>query len=201
MKISGVCLIIILSAAGLSPVSTVAAGFTEKDRALLIRLDERLNQVDKRFEQADKRLNDLRSDMNKRFEQMGQRIDELRFDMNKRFELVDKRFEDMDKRFGDMNKRFEDINKRFEDINKRFDSMLKIMLGIVAAFASIVAVAIGFAIWDRRTMIRPFENRTREIEEKILIDHKKLHDLIEILKKYARQDKKLAELLRSLSLL
>ena len=176
MKIPGICLIITLLAGCLFPVSSFAAGFTEKDRALLIRLDERLNQVDKRFEQMDKRFNELRCDMNKRFEQV-----------DKRFEQVDKRFEQND--------------KRFEDMNKRFDSMLKIMLGIVAAFASVVAVAIGFAIWDRRTMIRPFEDRTREIEEKISIDHKKLHDMIEILKKYASQDKKLAELLRSLYLL
>ena len=194
MKIPCIFLVIIMTAGSFSPVSVVAAGFTEKDRALLIRLDERLNQVDKRFEQVDKRFNEFRVDMNKRFEQVDKRIDELRMDMNKRFEQVDKRFEQIDRRF-------EDINKRFEDMNKRFDSMLKIMLGIVAAFASIVTVAIGFAIWDRRTMIRPFEDKTRGIEEKIAIDHKKLHDTIEILKKYASQDKKLAELLRSLSLL
>ena len=30
--------------------------FTQKDRELLIRLDERLNQIDKRFEQMDKRF-------------------------------------------------------------------------------------------------------------------------------------------------
>ena len=76
--------------------------FTQKDRELLIRLDERLNQIEKRFEQVDKRFEELRQDM-----------------------------------------------------NKRFEAMQNIMVAIVGAFAAIVAVTIGFAIWDRRTMIRP----------------------------------------------
>ncbi len=65
--------------------------FTQKDREMLIRLDERLNQIDKRFEQIDKRFEQV----DKRFEQVDKRFEELREDMNKRFEQVDKRFEQM----------------------------------------------------------------------------------------------------------
>ena len=137
---------IIFLVINLTVASVAAAGFTDKDRALLIRLDERLNQVDKRFEQVDKRFEELRNDMNKRFEQV-----------DKRFEQVDKRFEQVDKRFEQVNKHFEQVDKRFEEMNRHFEQMLDIMLGVVAAFASIVAVTIGFAIWDRRTMVRPFE--------------------------------------------
>jgi len=133
--------------------------FTQKDRELLIRLDERLNQIDKRFEQIDKRFEDLRGDM-------GKRIEDLR-----------------------------------DDINKRFDFMLNIMIGIVGAFAAIVAVTIGFAIWDRRTMIRPFEDKVKKIESDIANDHEKLHNLITALKKLAKADSRLAEVLRNFSLL
>ena len=129
--------------------------------------------------------------MDKRFEQVDKRIDELRMDMNRRFEQVDKRMTELRM----------DMNKRFEDMNKRFDSMLKIMLGIVAAFSSIVAVAIGFAIWDRRTMVRPFEVKIKTIEDEMLVDRRKLDGILEALKKYARNDKRLADLLKSLSLL
>jgi len=157
--------------------------FTAKDRELLIRIDERLNQMDKRFEQIDKR-----------FEQVELRISELREDMNKRFEQVDKRFEQIDKRF-------EQIDKRFEVVNKRFESLIQIMLGIIGAFAAIVAVTIGFALWDRRTMIRPFESKVKEIEENILEDRKRLTGLIRALKKLSEDDPKLASVLKSFSIL
>ena len=48
-------------------------------------LEKMLDQMDKRFMQVDKRLEELRLDMNKRFEQVDKRFGELRGDMNKRF--------------------------------------------------------------------------------------------------------------------
>ncbi len=144
-------------------------GFTQKDRELLIRLDERLNHVEIR-------------------------LSELREDMNKRFEQVDKRFEQVDKRF-------EQVDKRFEQINKQFEFMLQIVMAIVGAFAAIVAVTIGFAIWDRRSMIRPFETKVKEIEKDILEDKKHLKKLIEALRQLAREDHKLASVLRNFALL
>ena len=48
-------------------------------------MNRRFEQVDKRFEQVDKRFEELREDMNRRFEQVDKRFEELREDMNKRF--------------------------------------------------------------------------------------------------------------------
>ena len=155
--------------------STALAGgdsFTQKDRELLIRLDERLNQIDKRFEQMNKRIDDLREDMNKRFEQ------------------VDKRFEQIDKRF-------EQVNKRFEEQNKRFDTLQQLMIAIIAAFTAIVAVAIGFAIWDRSTMVRKARDEAIERIEK----EGRLRDFIRALRAYAEKNSELAEILRSFNLL
>jgi len=163
---------------GLATTSAYAGGdsFTQKDRELLIRLDERLNQIDKRFEQIDKRFEEFRQDMNKRFEQ------------------VDKRFEQVDKRF-------EQIDKRFEQVNKRFESLQNLMMAIVGAFAAIVAVTIGFAIWDRRTMVRPFEDKVNKVENEVLTDRKKLEALFEILRNYAKNHPDLADILKQFSIL
>ncbi len=160
-------------------VSSAEAGgdsFTQKDRELLIRIDERLNQVDKRFEQVDKRFEQV----DKRFEQVDKRIDELRQDMNKRFEQVD---------------------KRFEQVDKRFESLQNLMMAIVGAFAAIVAVAIGFAIWDRRTMVRPFEDKVKKIENDIVSDRKRLESLFEVLRNYAEKHPDLADILKQFSIL
>lgn len=63
-------------------------GFTEEDRARLIRFEATLQTF---MHQVDKRISELREDMNKRFELM-----------EKRFELIDKRFEDINRRFEQM---------------------------------------------------------------------------------------------------
>jgi hypothetical protein len=63
----------------------------------------------------------------------------------------------------EINKRFESMDKRFEFIDRRFDQLINIMLAVICAFAGIVAVTIGFAIWDRRTMIRPLETKVRMV--------------------------------------
>jgi hypothetical protein len=65
----------------------------------------------------------------------------------------------------------------------------------VGAFAGVVAVTIGFAIWDRRTMIRPFETRMRELEEE------KVDRVIRSLRDLAQVDKKVADALRRHNLL
>ncbi len=168
--ITNLFLLIILSCLiNSQPVMAGSDAFTQKDRELLIRLDERLNQVDKRFEQIDKR-----------------------------FEQVDKRFEQIEIRISELR---EDMNKRFEQVDKRFDFMLQIMIAIVGAFVAIVAITIGFALWDRRTMIRPFETRVQEIENDIIKDRRRLEALIDLLKQQAKTDQKLASLLKSFSLL
>ena len=94
----------------------------------------------------------------------------------------------------EMDKRFEAIDKRFEAIDRRFDQLNNLIIGIIGAFSAIVAVTIGFAIWDRRSMIRPFEDKVEELRK---TDQK----FLEILKTLAREDKKLAEVLKSFGIL
>jgi len=91
-----------------------------------------------------------------------------------------------------LEKRFD---QRFEQIDKRFDQLVTLFLGIVGAFAGVVAVTIGFAIWDRRTMIRPFETRMRELEEE------KVDRVIRSLRDLAQVDKNVADALRRHNLL
>ena len=147
--------------------------------------------IDKRFElmhrEIDKRFEMMHREMDKRFELITRTMD-------KRFEQVDKRFELITRA---MDKRFEQVDKRFDEVNKKFEMIIDLMMAIVGAFAAIVAVTIGFAIWDRRTMTRPFEDKVKKIQQ----DTDKLNRLMDALRKLARHDPKLAEVLRSFSLL
>ena len=123
------------------------------------------------------------------------------------------KMEEMDKRFEQVNKRFEQVDKRFgelrADMNARFDQLINMMIAIISAFSGIVVVTIGFAIWDRRTMIRPFETKVRNIEVRLeevsgqakIFDEEKLNRLIGAMKKIAGGNKEIAEALRSFNLL
>jgi hypothetical protein len=77
-------------------------------------------------------------------------------EIDKRFEQIDKRFEQVDKRFAELR----------EDMNKRFEQMMNTLWILAAIFTAIVVGTIGFALWDRRTMIRPFEAKVTEMDNK-----------------------------------
>jgi TolA-binding protein len=157
----------------LPPVCYAESGFTQEDRDRLIRLEATLQtfmqQVDKRFEQVDKR-----------FEQVDKRIEDLREDMNKRFEQVDKRFEELR-----------------EDMNKRFEQMMTFLWILAGIFTALVAAVIGFAYWDRRTIIRRAKEEAMEEMKKEGL----LRSIIQVLKEMAPDNPKLAESLRKYNLL
>ena len=163
-------------------------GFTQEDRARIIRLETTLTLF---MEATDQRFIELREDMNKRFEQVDQRFIELREDMNKGFEQVDQRFEQM------MN-------------------TLQLIAGI---FTALTLGVIGFAYWDRRTIIRKAKQETLETlereaapKEQAIIDRavaqasqeikkdNRLQDLIAALRKLAATDPPLANVLKEFHL-
>ena len=178
-------------------------GFTQEDRERIIRLETTLTlfmeATDQRFEQVDQRLLELRENMNIRFI-------ELREDMNKRFEQADKRFAQVD--------------QRFEDMNNRFQQMMNTLQLIAGIFTVLTLGVIGFAYWDRRTIIRKAKQETLETlegeaapKEQAIIDRavaqavqeiKKDHrlpDLLSALRKLAATDPPLANVLKEFHLL
>ena len=189
-------------------------GFTQEDRERIIRLETTLNlfmeATDQRFEQVDQRLLELREDMNNRSEQVDQRLLELREDINKRFEQVDKRFVELR----------EDMNKRFEQVDKRFEQMMNTLQLIAGIFTVLTLGVIGFAYWDRRTIIRKAKEETLETlageaapKEEAIIDRAvaraaqeikkdhRLQNLITALRKLAATDPPLANVLKEFHLL
>ena len=115
---------------------------------------------------------------------------ELLIELKVKMEEIDKRFEQIDKRFDQVDKRFDDMNNRFEDMFHFF----YILAGI---FTSLVVVVIGFAYWDRRTMIREAKREAIEFMEKEGI----LRRILDALKELSREDTKLADALRRFNLL
>ena len=107
---------------------------------------------------------------------------------------VDKRFEGIDKRFEELR---QDMNKRFEQVDKRFEQMMNFMWILASIFAAMTVANIGFAYWDRRTIIR------KAVDESVARIERKgsLAQLINALQDHAKDDPKLASILRNHNLL
>jgi len=100
-------------------------------------------------------------------------------------------------KMGEIDKRFEQIDKRFEQIDKRFEQMMDFLKILSAIFTSLVIAVIGFAYWDRRTIIKKAKEETiAEIEKE-----GRLRDLIMALRELAKRQPELAELLKQFRLL
>ena len=196
-------------------------GFTQEDRERIIRLETTLTLF---MEATDQRFIELREDINKRFEQVDKRFEqvdqrfiELREDMNIRF--IELR-EDMNKRFEQADKRFAQVDQRFEDMNNRFEQMMNTLQLIAGIFTVLTLGVIGFAYWDRRTIIRKAKEETLETlageaapKEEAIIDRAvaraaqeikkdhRLQNLITALRKLAATDPPLANVLKEFHLL
>ena len=125
----------------------------------------------------------------------GQKALEAR--MDQRFEAVDKRFEAVDQRF-------EAVDKRFEAVNQQFDRLWTLMLVMIAGIFGLI----GYIVWDRKTALRPVEQRIMALEAEFHRDLEIQHEdgsrltrLVKVLREMAKSDEKLANVLRNFSLL
>ena len=103
----------------------------------------------------------------------------------------------------EMNARFEQVDKRFEDANVQITEIRQDMRNLMLLFGGLVAATIGFAIWDRRTMVRPFETKVKIIDSAIeqLREEKTANKILTALRELAKKDMPLAEVLRTYNLL
>ena len=126
---------------------------------------------------------------------------QFREDMNKQFERIDAHFNRIDAQFNRVDTQFGRVDAQFNMMDKQFDRLVNIMLAIIGVFASMCGGTIWFALWDRRSMIRPFENKVKRIEEDIAENRNKLHSLIDTFKTLSKTDEKVTTILKKFNLL
>jgi uncharacterized protein YpmB len=84
-----------------------------------------------------------------------------------------------------------------QQVDKRFDQMMTFLWILAGIFTALVAAVIGFAYWDRRTIIR-------RAKEEAMEDMKReglLRSILKVLRDIAPDNVKLAEVLRKYNLL
>ena len=70
--------------------------------------------TNRRFDDVNRRFDDLKSNVNQRFNDFNQRFDDFKNEVNRRFDDVDRRFEKVDRRFEEVDRRFDDAARRNE---------------------------------------------------------------------------------------
>ncbi len=103
------------------------------------------------------------------------------------------RMDEMDKRMIELR---EDMNKRFEQVDKRFEQLTTFLWMIVGVFTTLAVANIGMVLWDRRSMVRPFEFKMTAVEKDIAANADQLKRLLSSLRELAMDDTRLANVLR-----
>ena len=96
-----------------------------------------------------------------------------------------------------VDQRFEQVDQRFEQVDKRFEQMMNFLLMLGGIFTSLTLGVIGFAYWDRRTVIREAtDGAINKIERE-----GRLRDLILALRELSKTNLDVAEVMRNFHLL
>ncbi len=112
-----------------------------------------------------------------------------------RLEVMIKDFKEaVDRRFEEVDKRFEELR---QDMNERFEQMMNFLMILGGIFTTLTLGVIGFAYWDRRTVIKKARDEAIERIER----EGRLKDLILALRELAKNNSDVAQVMRSFHLL
>jgi len=162
------------------PAWAVEAAPALTDREIV----ERLTRLEEGLEGVQAAIQQLRSDI----QQLRSDIQQLREDMNRQDQQLR---EDMSRQ----------IQQLREDMNQQFAQQFRLTLAVLGAFTALVVAIIGFAVWDRRTMVRPFERVVKSLEEDLGANRQRVEALLEALRSLGQRDPEVANVLKQFNLL
>ena len=71
---------------------------------------------------------------------------------------------------------------------------------LLGTFTALVIATISFALWDRRTMLRPVEGRVTSLEEEMAGNRPRTAALLDFLRTLSQRDPELAAVLKTFNL-
>jgi len=139
--------------------------FTLEDRDRIIRMEEKIESLEKE-------------------------IGSLRNEINARFEAMDQKFAAMDEKFAAIDEKFAAMDEKIEAMDDKFESKFSMLFTLIYFVLGGIMGLIGFVLWDRRTFIKPFEDRVNDVEDKNT-------RIINSLREQAKNNPSLAEILKN----
>jgi flavodoxin len=103
-----------------------------------------------------------------------------------------------------INERTNYLNERIDNLQKQIDGLREDMKWQFGVLFTLVVALFGFIIWDRRTFMKPLEEKvislneeTKNIKEKVQLNER----LLQALRELSLTDEKLREILKQFNLL
>ena len=189
-----------------APVGAADSPVTSADREII----ERLTRVETRLDGLEEGIKQLRADMTRQNQQLradmtrqNQQLREdmtlqnqqLRADMTRQNQQLR---EDMQLQNQHLR---EDMQQLREDLNSQLDRHFQLILGVLGAFTLMFVSILGFAIWDRRTMVRPFADKVKSLEDDLSTKGRRLGVILDALRSLGQRDERVAAILKRLNLL
>ena len=122
---------------------------------------------------------------------LNQRISDINNQLNQRIDDLDKK-----------------LSQRIDDLTNTVNNLFVLTITLSGIMATMIAGLFGYIIWDRRTMMKPIQEKVEQLEKDFNRELDLHHDhgslpvrLIKALRELAKTDEKLATVLRSFSLL
>ncbi len=175
------------------PLWAVEAAPALTDREIaerLARLEEGLHGVRTEIGLLRADLGQLRADIDKQNQQLRTEMSQLRAGIDKQNQQLRT---EMSQLRADMNEQNRQLR---EDMNLQFTYQFRLTLALLGAFTVLVAATISFALWDRRTMMRPLEVRVKSLEDDLAVSQPRAQALLESLRNLSQRDPELASILR-----
>ena len=171
----------------------IAAGAVTPAPALTDReIAERLTRLETRLDEGLTGLREemaqMRADMQEQNRQLREEVSQMRADRQEQNRQLR----------ADMQEQGRQLRT---DMNSRFEEQGRMLLGIVAAFTAIVAVNIGLVVWDRRTSVRPLEDKVSGLAEEVSESRSQVSTLLEALRALGQQNQTVAAVLKRFNLL
>ncbi len=95
----------------------------------------------------------------------------------------------------------EDMQQLRRDLNQQLNRHFQLILGVLAAFTLMFVSILGFAVWDRRTMVKPFADKVKSLEDDLSTKGHSLDVILDALRSLGQRDERVAAILKRLNLL
>lgn len=152
-------------------------------------------------------IKNLETKIDQGFEKVKHQFDAVQ----KQFDAVNQRFDSIEKRMEDSNK---SLNQRIDDLSQRINnfedqmryqyedlkSFMKWGFGILFSMFSLGMTAlVGFILWDRRTFVKPLEEKQKDYDKYLSEHENNVADNKRHITKIERENKIMKEMLVRLS--
>ena len=190
------------------PASAVEVAPRISDREIIESLAE-LREGQKALNQKiDTEVAGLHQKIDTKIAALEQKIDTKTAELNARIDALDQK---IDTKTEALDQKIEAqgamMQARFDDLQKSMDYLWGVMVVMLAGIFGLI----GFVVWDRKTALKPLEQRMVRLEQEMHEVHAELqaqhgeagllHRIVQALRALAAEDERIARVLRQCSLL